>query len=196
MHLVKHANSGQDSKLPSQLLALNSLLGRCYISSDMPLMSKCRKSFISCSLLQSLVSSSMYDVDSIVRFSKLRNYLITSFPQPHQRSKFRLSEDSNKCAGSVTLISISANDLLHSRCCSKRPAGASSISSLIAEMTVSKTTMRISREIPSTINHYSQELLRTLPREHHGSRKGRRPTSSHFEEPAAVQQQEVVHYRQ
>jgi hypothetical protein len=104
MHLVKHANSVQNSELHSQLLALNSVLGRCYISSEMPLMSKCRKSSISPSLLQSLLSSSMYYIDSIVRFSKLRNYLITSFPQPHRRSKFQLSEDSNKCTGSVTLI--------------------------------------------------------------------------------------------
>ena len=82
MHLVKHANSGQDSELSSQLLALNSLLGMCYISSDVPSMSKCRKSSISHSLLPSLASSSMYYVDSIVRFSKLRNYLITSFLSP------------------------------------------------------------------------------------------------------------------
>lgn len=64
-------------------------------------------------------------------------------------------------------------------------------------MAVSKTTTRkISKEISSRRNHYPRELLRTLPREHHGSRKVRRQTSSHFEEPAAAQQQEVVHYRQ
>ena len=129
--------------MPSQLLALNPFLGRCYHIARYALNVKVPFGLL-ISRSYGLSFSSMCYMDPTVRFSKLRNHLITSFPQPHRRPKFCIARISRYICVVSSIQHAPVTSFL-SRCCSKRPAGASSNSFLTTEITLSKKTTKILR---------------------------------------------------
>jgi hypothetical protein len=122
----------------------------------------------------------------------LRNNLIASFSQPDRHSKFCFAKYLRHMCRSSPLQRPS-NDPTSSRCCSRRPAGASSNSFLIEGTAVSKNTTKRLKIILS-IKSRPQDTRRTVRREYHGYRQVRPPKSYTFEEQVAAQPQEVVHH--